>query len=98
ELVFTSGGTEATNLALRGAWAALRRRGDGIVASAVEHPSVLEVLRDLESQGARVTLVRPGQDGTLDTTVVSDAVDEKTVLIAIMHANNETGAVHPIEA
>jgi cysteine desulfurase len=96
EVVFTSGGTEANNLGLRGAFAALRKRGDRIVATAVEHPSVLEPLAALE--GARVHLVRPRPDGGLDADAVVDAVDDATVLVAVMHANNETGAVFPVEA
>ncbi len=97
-VVFTSGGTEANNLALRGAVAALRRRGDHIVTTAVEHPSVLEVCKAFEDDGLRVTYVPVESDGTLDVERVLDAVGEQTILVSVMHVQNETGAVFPVEA
>ncbi len=99
EVVFTSGGTEANALALRGAVAALRRRGDHVVTTDVEHASVRETLGALEaSDGLRVTRVAPRPDGTLDSDAVVDAVEEGTVLVSVMHVQNETGAVFPIDA
>jgi cysteine desulfurase len=98
EVVFTSGGTEANNLALRGAVRALRRRGDHVVTTAVEHPSVAEVLAVLEGEGARVTRVAVEPDGTLAPDAVVDAIEDGTVLVSVMHVQNETGAIFPIEA
>lgn len=99
EVVFTSGGTEANALALRGAVAALRRRGDHVVTTDVEHASVRETLGALEAtDGLRVTRVAPRPDGTLDSDAVVDAVEEGTVLVSVMHVQNETGAVFPIDA
>lgn len=98
EVVFTSGGTEANNLAVRGAFAALRRRGDHVVTTQVEHPSVKGPIEALESEGARVTRVAPRPDGTLDPGAVLAACEEKTVLVSVMHVQNETGAVFPVEA
>ncbi len=98
EVVFTSGGTEANNLAVRGAVAALRRRGDHVVTTGVEHASVREVLKALEDEGLRVTRVAPRPDGELDADAVVDAVEEGTLLVSVMHVQNETGAVFPVDA
>ncbi|MBI3722730.1 cysteine desulfurase [bacterium] len=97
EIVFTSGGTEANNLALRGAALALRRRGDHVVSTAVEHPSVLEPLAALAKEGFRVSLAKPGRDGRLDPEAVVSLVEEKTVLLSVMHVQNETGAIFPVD-
>ncbi|RMG15836.1 MAG: cysteine desulfurase [Planctomycetota bacterium] len=98
QVVFTSGGTEANNLALQGAARALRRRGDHAVTTAVEHPSVLEVFRALEAEGLRVTYVPVAADGTLDADAFVEAVGPQTIVASLMHAQNETGAVFPVEA
>lgn len=98
EVVFTSGGTEANNLALRGAVQALRRRGDHIVTTAVEHASVQEPLRALEQEGLRVTRVAPRADGDLDADAVLAEIEDSTILVSVMHVQNETGAVFPVEA
>jgi cysteine desulfurase len=97
-VVFTSGGTEANNLALCGAVKALRRRGDHVVTTAVEHPSVLDVCKALEDDGVRVTYVPVESDGTLDVERVVDAVGDQTILVSVMQVQNETGAVFPVEA
>ncbi|MCO5165308.1 MAG: cysteine desulfurase [Planctomycetes bacterium] len=98
EVVFTSGGTEANTLAIRGAVAALRRRGDHVVTTAVEHPSVGEVLRALEQEGLRVTRVSPRPSGEVDPDEVVAAVEDGTILVSVMHVQNETGAVFPVDA
>ena len=98
DVVFTSGGTEANNLAIQGAVRALRRRGDHAVTTAVEHPSVLEPLRALEQEGLRLTVLEPDAQGRVDAAAVADAVEEGTVLVSVMHVQNETGAVFPVEA
>lgn len=98
EIVFTSGGTEANNLALQGAARAQKRRGDHIVATAVEHSCVLEALRSLEKEGFRLSLAPVRADGTLDVEGTLALVEEKTVLLSVMHVQNETGAVFPVES
>lgn len=98
QVVFTSGGTEANNLALRGAVRALRRRGDHVVTTAVEHPSVLDVCKALEDEGLRVTYVPVEASGAVDPDRVVDAVGDDTILVSVMHVQNETGAIMPVEA
>jgi cysteine desulfurase len=97
EIVFTSGATEANNLAILGAARALKRRGDHVVATAVEHPSVLEPLRALEAEGFRVSLAPVRGDGNLDVEALLALIEEKTVLVSVMHVQNETGALFPID-
>ena len=97
EIFFTSGGTESNNLALFGAANALRRRGNRIVTSAVEHPSVLQAAKQLEAQGFEVIRLGVDKGGVISTDELFDAVNEKTVLVSIMAVNNETGSVQPID-
>ena len=96
EIIFTSGGTESSNLALRGA--ALTRRGQGshIITSAVEHPAVINVCRWLETQGFRLTVVPVDGQGMVDLNALERAVQPDTILVSIMHANNEVGTLQPI--
>ena len=96
EVVFTSGGTEANNLAIVGYCMANRRRGNKIVTTAVEHPAVLEPLKWLETQGFTIELVRPASTGAVTAEDVRAAVDSDTILVSCMAVNNETGAVNPI--
>ena len=96
EVVFTSGGSESNNLAIRGIAHANREKGNHIITSAVEHPAVTEVCRYLESQGFRVTHVPVAEDGRVDPADVERALTPTTVLITIMHANNEVGTIQPI--
>ena len=95
-LIFTSGGTEANNHALKGVAAAYRSQGNHIITSAVEHPAVTEVCRWLESQGCRVTYLPVDGDGLVDARAVAQAITPQTILITIMHANNEVGSIQPI--
>ncbi len=97
EIVFTSGGTEANNYAIKGVAGAYRRRGNHIITSAVEHPAVLEVCRHLEQNGCQVTRLPVDHYGLVDPQQVADAITERTILVTIMHANNEVGTVEPIE-
>jgi cysteine desulfurase len=97
EIVFTSGATESNALALRGAAEALRSRGDHIVTSAIEHPSVLETVARLEQQGWKVTRVPVDAEGVVDPSTVAKAVTPRTVLVSIMSVNNETGAHQPVD-
>lgn len=98
EIVFTSGGSEANNLALKGSFFALRARGEHIIAQATEHPAVLQPLSFLERLGARVTRLPVDGAGRVDPDAVRHAITPRTVLISVMHANNETGTLQPIEA
>lgn len=95
-VTFTSGGSEANNLAVFGGAAARARRGKKLVTTAAEHSSVSEAMRRLESEGWEVACVKPGPDGKLDAEAFADAVDERTALVSMMLVNNETGAVFPV--
>src|SRR3989441_6995120 len=97
EIVFTSGGTEADNLALRGALKARRQERDGLVTTAIEHHAVIDTARDLErSAQVRLTVVGVDRDGRVDPAAIRDAIDERTSLVSVMHANNEIGTIEPI--
>jgi len=96
ELVFTSGGTESNNYALKGAALALRERGNHIITSAVEHPAVTEVCMWLERQGFRLTVLEVDTYGLVDPADLERAITPDTVLVTVMHANNEVGTIEPI--
>lgn len=98
EIIFTSGGTEANNLAVLGAAEALKRRGNRIVISAAEHESVLRPADVLEKDGFEVIKLSPDRDGHLSEEAIYGAVNEKTILVSLMLVNNETGAVFPVSA
>jgi len=98
EIVFTGGGSEANNLALKGVFFARRDRGDHIVTTAIEHPAVVEPCRFLERLGARVTYLPVDGTGRIDPDDLRRAITPRTILVSIMHANNEVGTVEPIEA
>jgi cysteine desulfurase NifS/selenium donor protein len=96
EIIFTSGGTESNNLAIRGVAEALRQKGNHIITSAVEHPAVSEVCRYLESHGFRITVVPVDETGRVDPAHVERAMTPATILVTVMHANNEVGTIQPI--
>ena len=96
ELVFTGSGTESDNLALRGAARALRCRGDHIVTTAIEHPAVLNTCRALAEEGFRATYLPVGPDGVVDIAALARSLTPETILVSVMHANNETGVLQPI--
>ncbi len=96
EIVFTSGGTESDNFAIKGVAWANRNRGDHIITSAIEHHAVLESCRFLEKEGFKVTCLPVDSEGLVDPTEVAKAITDRTVLISIMHANNEIGTIEPI--
>jgi len=96
EIVFTGGGSESNNLAIRGVAQARRERGNHIITSTVEHPAVAEVCRYLETQGFRVTVVPVDETGLVDPADVERAISPATILITVMHANNEVGTIQPI--
>src|SRR5262245_38978161 len=96
EVVFTSGGSEANNLALKGAFFALRDKGDHIITTRIEHPAIVEPCRFLERLGARVTYLPVDGTGRLDPDDLRKAITARTILVSIMHANNEVGTIQPI--
>jgi cysteine desulfurase len=100
ELVFTSGGTEADNLAILGAVQAISQASSAphkhIITTAIEHPAVLNPCRELERTGVAVTYIRPRSDGLIDPDDIRLALRSGTVLVSVMHANNETGTLQPI--
>lgn len=96
EITFTSGGSEALNLALKGVAAARRGRGRHIVTTRVEHAAVYNTCRALEREGYRVTYLDVDGDGLLDPAALEAALSDETILIAAMYANNETGVLLPI--
>ena len=96
EILFTSGGSESNNLAVRGTAMALREKGNHIVTTSVEHPSVLNTCRGLEKEGFRVTYLPVDADGSVSPEDVRDAVGPDTVLVSVMAANNEIGTLQPV--
>lgn len=97
-LIFTSGGTEADNTAIFGAARALRRRGNRIITSAVEHPAVLECCKRLEQDGYDVVYVGVDDKCRLDIERLENAIDENTILVSLMQVNNEAGTIMPVDA
>jgi len=98
EVVFTSGGTESNNMAIKGAAYAMRRHGNHIIISAVEHPAVAEVTRFLETQGFEITILPVDKYGMVDPDRLVKALKPETILISVMHANNEVGTIQPVAA
>ena len=97
EIVFTSGGTEADNLALRGVLKARRAERDGFVTVATEHHAVLDTARDLaEHAHVRLTILGVDQEGRVSPDAIAAAVDDRTALVSVMHANNEIGTLQPL--
>jgi cysteine desulfurase len=96
EIVFTSGGSEANNLALKGVFFARRDRGDHIITTAVEHPAVLRPCQFLEKLGAKLTILPVDRFGRVDPDTVRRAITSRTILISVMHANNEVGTIQPL--
>jgi cysteine desulfurase len=97
EIVFTSGGTESDNSALWGIFRSGYRPGNHIITTRIEHPAILETCKALESAGAEITYLPVDSSGRVDPGAVESAIRESTLLISIMHANNETGVIQPIE-
>jgi len=94
--LFTSGGTESNNLAIKGAARQYRSRGNHIIASGIEHASVNEALRQLESEGYRITYLPVSESGHVSAESVRDALTDETILVTVMHVNNEIGTIQPI--
>jgi cysteine desulfurase len=96
EIVFTSGATEADNLAIKGVAEFYRSKGDHIITCKTEHKAVLDTCKRLERQGVKVTYLEPHPDGRVSADDVRAAITDKTILVSLMLANNEIGTVHPI--
>ncbi len=97
ELYFTSGGTESDNLAIIGCALANQRAGKHLITSSIEHPAVLNAMKHLEEQGFSVTYLPVGADGRVQVEELTAALRPDTILVSIMHVNNEIGSVQPIE-
>jgi len=97
EIIFTSGGTEANNHAIRGYCMANKEKGKHIITSAVEHPAVMEVCRDLEQNGFQLTVLDVNEFGQVNPQELKNAIRPDTLMITIMHANNEVGSLQPVQ-
>ncbi|NLY10579.1 MAG: cysteine desulfurase NifS [Firmicutes bacterium] len=97
EIVFTSGGTESDNLAIKGVALALKDKGRHIITSAIEHHAVLDSVKFLEKHGFKVTYLPVDSEGMVDVKDLENAITDETILITIMHANNEIGTIQPIK-
>lgn len=97
EIIFTSGGTEGNNLAISGAARANRRAGRHIVTTMIEHPSVYQPVRALEDEGYEITYIPVDKNGVISLDLLSSSLRDDTILCSVMHVNNETGTVEPLE-
>ncbi|MBM7543029.1 cysteine desulfurase family protein [Amphibacillus cookii] len=97
EIIFTSGGTEGNNLAIKGVALAYQKRGKHIITTTIEHPSVLSACRALEELGFSVTYLPVNQSGVVEIESVKEALQDDTILVSIMHVNNELGSIQPIK-
>jgi cysteine desulfurase len=96
EIVFTSGATEANNLAIKGIFDAYRSRGNHVITVCTEHKAVLDTCKTLEKSGARITLLPVLKNGLIDLDELESSITDETILICVMYANNETGVIQPI--
>jgi len=96
EIIFTSGATEADNLAIKGVFDMYARKGNHIVTATTEHKAVLDTCKHLEKLGAEITYLKVDDEGNINLEELEAVVTEKTILVALMYANNEIGTVHPI--
>ena len=97
EIIFTSGGTESDNLALKGIAYLKKNAGKHIITSVIEHPAILNTCKNLQDDGFRVTYVPVDDQGLIDPAAVEDAITDDTILVSIMHGNNEIGTIQPIK-
>lgn len=98
EIIFTSGGTESNNFALKGVALSHKHKGNHIITSCIEHPAIIEVCKYLSENGFDITYLPVDEYGMVNPSDVENSITSKTILITIMHANNEVGTVQPIEA
>ena len=96
EIIFTSGGTEANNMAIKGVVRAYGNRGRHIITSRIEHPSILEVFRELEDEGFRATYLEVDGDGRITPAKLAEALEPETILVSLFHVNNEIGSINPL--
>ncbi|WP_088043035.1 cysteine desulfurase family protein [Bacillus sp. EAC] len=96
EIIFTSGGTEGNNLAIKGTAMMHRSRGKHLITTEIEHPSIYEAYKQLEGLGFEVTYLSPDENGFISMEQVKNALKEDTILVSVIHVNNETGAIQPI--
>lgn len=97
ELVFTSGGTEGNNLAVKGVARYYKKRGMHLITSTIEHSATLNAFKQLEEEGFHVTYLKPNEEGIITEQQVKDALTDETILVSLVHVNNETGSIFPIE-
>ncbi|ENH96929.1 cysteine desulfurase [Gracilibacillus halophilus YIM-C55.5] len=97
EVFFTSGGTEGNNLAIKGIALQHQTRGKHLITTTIEHPSVLEAFRSLEELGFSVTYIQVDKNGTINIDQLKQALSQETILVSVMHVNNEIGTIQPIE-
>ena len=97
EVIFTSGATEANNLAIKGYAFANKGRGNHIITTAIEHPSVLNTVKQLEKYGFEITILPVNEKGIIEVNSLKAAIKDNTILVSIMSVNNETGAINPIK-
>jgi len=98
EIVWTSGATESNNLAIKGVAHFYSSKGKHIVTSKIEHKAVLDTCRQLEREGFEVTYLEPGEDGLITPALVESVLRDDTILVSIMHVNNEIGTINDIAA
>ena len=97
EIVFTSGASESNNNVLKGVFQRLKEKGNHIITTKIEHPSIIKPCEYLEKQGANITYIEVDQFGRVNPHEIEEAITDKTILISVMHANNEVGTLQPIE-
>ncbi|MCT2536009.1 cysteine desulfurase [Aquibacillus koreensis] len=97
EIIFTSGGSEANNHVLKSVFQSQKGKGKHIITTKIEHPAILNPCRYLEQQGAKVTYVDVDRYGRVDPAAIENAITDETILITVMHSNNEVGTIQPIE-
>ncbi|WHH59396.1 cysteine desulfurase family protein [Petroclostridium sp. X23] len=97
EIIFTSGGTESNNIAIRGIAAASKKKGNHLITSVIEHPSVLNTYKYMEEMGYRVSYIQIDRDGIIDMKQLENELGDDTILVSIMHVNNEVGTIQPIK-
>ena len=97
EIVFTSGASESNNNVLKGVLERLKEKGNHIITTKIEHPSIIKPCEYLEKQGAKITYIEVDQFGRVNPHEIEEAITDKTILISVMHANNEVGTLQPIE-
>lgn len=97
EIIFTSGGSESNNMVIKGVAYTMRNKGDHIITSQIEHPAVLNPCKFLEKQGYRVSYLPVDKSGIVQVDLLESLLTDRTILVTIMHANNETGTIQPLE-